>query len=536
MTATPTAHCPSPTAGRYDAIVIGAGSNGLVAAAALGKAGRRVLVVESAEELGGQRRVSDFAPGFRAPLSADTGWLPPTVARGLGLSTIAATPANVVASVVGDGTAGGLTLSSDATHAANAIRGLSSRDAKRWPSFVELLGKLSGFLEALYQLPPPDVDTALSLGELAPLVGLGRKFRALGRADMLELLRVLPMSLQDLLDDWFESPLLKAAVAAGGVRGIRQGPRSGGTSFVLLHHLVGAQNGARGWWRERPDAFVGAAAAVARANRVDFKTGATVARILVRDDAVIGVALANGDEHTAPVVVSTADPVRTLLGMVDPVWLDPEFMHAVGKIKLRGSTALVRFALDRLPDVRDLDDSNAALTGPVSLTPSLDALERAYDAAKYGHVSAEPHIEITVPTLRWPSLATPGKHVLIARAQYAPYRLRDGASWDDTRSCELGEVVTRAIGRIMPGFTDSITHREILTPRDLETNYGVTEGALTHGEMTLDQILFMRPVAGFGRYSMPVDGLYLAGSGAHPGPGVLGGAGWLAAKQILRKR
>lgn len=520
------------SSGRYDAIVIGAGSNGLVAAAALGKAGKRVLVVESAEETGGQRRVSDFAPGFRAPLGADTGWLPPTVARGLGLTSIAATPARVVASVVTSDS--GLTLSTDATRAAAAIRGHSSRDAERWPSFVELLGKLSGFLEAMYQLPAPDIDTALSLGELAPLVGLGRKFRSLGRADMVELLRVLPMSLQDLLDDWFESPLLKAAVASVGVRDIRQGPRSGGTSFVLLHQLVGSEGGARGWWHERPDAVVGATAAVARANRVDLRTGATVARILVRDDAVSGVALANGDELTAPIVVSTADPVRTMLGMVDPVWLDPEFLHALSNIKFRGCTSIVRFALDRLPDIRDLDDSVAALTGPVSLTATLDSLERAYDAAKYGNVSPEPHIEITAPTLRWPSLAPPGKHVLVARAQYAPYHLRDGATWDDTRSCELGETVTRAIARVMPGFNEAITHREILTPVDLEARYGVTGGALTHGEMTLDQILFMRPVPGWGRYAMPIDGLYLAGSGTHPGPGVLGGAGWLAAKRILR--
>lgn len=531
MTTTPTVHRPSSIA-QYDAIVIGAGSNGLVAAAALGKAGKRVLVVESAEELGGQRKVSDFAPGFRAPLSVDTGWVPPAVARGLGLTSIAKTAPSVVASVVGDGN--GLTISADRTRAVAAIREHSSRDAERWASFVELLGKLAGFLEAMYQLPPPDIDAALSLGELAPLVGLGRKFRALGRADMLELLRVLPMSLQDLLDDWFESPLVKAALANGGVRDIRQGPRSGGTSFVLLHNLVGAQGGARGWWRERPDAFVNAAAAVARANRVDLRVGASVAQILVRDDAVTGVALANGDELSAPVVVSTADPVRTLLGMVDPVWLDPEFLHTLGNIKLRGCTAVVRFALDRLPDIRDLDDSKAALTGTVSLSPSLDSLERAYDAAKYGHVSDTPHVEITVPTLRWPSLAPPGKHVLIARAQYAPYHLRDGAQWDDTRSCELGEAVTRAIGRVMPGFAEAITHREILTPRDLVSRYGVSEGALTHGEMTLDQILFMRPVPGWGRYAMPIDGLFLAGSGTHPGPGVLGGAGWLAAKRVLK--
>ena len=522
------------TAGSYDAIVIGAGSNGLVAAAALGKAGKSVVVVERAEEIGGQRRTSAFAPGYRAPLSADTGWVPPVVSRGLGIAPIEVATPRIAASVVGNGE--GLAISHDASRATADIQKLSAHDAARWPRFTERLGKLAGFLEALYQLPPPDIDTATSLGELAPLVGLGRKFRALGREDMLELLRVLPMSLQDLLDDWFEHPLVKAAVAAGGVRGIRQGPRSGGTSFVLLHHLVGGQGGVRGWWRDRPEAFVDAAAAAARAAKATLRTEASVARILVRDDAVTGVALENGDELAAPIVVSTADAGRTLLGMVDPVWLDPEFLHALGNIKYRGCSAFVRFALDRLPDIPTLDDAPVALTGMVSLTPSLDDLERAYDAAKYGHVSAEPHIEITVPTLRWPSLAPPGKHVLVARAQYAPYALRDGAAWDDTRSCELGETVTRAIGRIMPGFTEAIVNREILTPLDLESRYGVTEGALTHGELTLDQILFMRPVPGWGRYAMPIDGLYLAGSGTHPGPGVLGGAGWLAAKQILRKR
>jgi phytoene dehydrogenase-like protein len=520
----------------YDAIVIGAGSNGLVAAAALGKAGRRVLVVESHDEIGGLRRSSEFAPGFRVPLSVDTGWLPPTIVRGLALPSIDATTPAIVAAVAADGDT--LALSGEPARAADAIRGRSARDAERWVAFTDRLSKLVGFLEALYQLPPPDVDAAMSLGELAPLVSLGRKFRSLGRADMIELLRVLPMSIQDLLDDSFESPLIKAAVATAGIRDIRQGPRSGGTSFVLLHHLVGARAGsvgARPWWRAGPDAFIESVAAAARANRVDVRTGARVASILVREDAVTGVALDNGDELSAPIVVSTADPAHTLLGLVDPVWLDPEFLHAVRNIKLRGCTAFVRFALDHLPDIRGLDDSSAALAGSVSLTPSLDAMERAYDAAKYGEVSTAPHIEISVPTLRWPSLAPDGKHALVARAQYAPYHLRGGAPWDDTRSCALGETVTSAIDRVMPGFTDAVLHREILTPADLEARFGVTEGAMTHGELTLDQILFMRPVPGWGRYAMPIDGLYLAGAGAHPGPGVLGGAGWLAAKRILRE-
>lgn len=517
----------------YDAIVIGAGSNGLVAAAALGKAGRRVLVVEKDEEIGGQRRTSEFAPGFRAPLSVDTGWLPSTIARGLGVPSLEMSAPRVAVSVVGDGQA--LSLSVEPARAADAIRRHSPRDAERWAPFTERVGKLAGFLEALYQLPAPDIDASMSLGELAPLVGLGRKFRALGRADMVELLRVLPMSIQDLLDDSFESSLVKAALGAAGVRDIRQGPRSGGTSFVLLHQLVGAgPAGARAWWRDGPDAFVGAVANAARANTVEIRAGMPVAAIRVRDDAVAGVALDNGDEIDATIVVSTADPARTLLGLVDPVWLDPEFLHAVRNIKFRGSTALVRFALDHLPDVPGLDDAPAALAGTVSLTPSLDALERAYDAAKYGEVSREPHVEISVPTLRWPSLAPSGKHVLLARAQYAPYHLRGGAPWDDTRSCALGETVTRAIDRVMPGFADAVLHREILTPAELETRLGITEGALTHGELTLDQILFMRPVPGWGRYATPIDGLYLSGIGAHPGPGVLGGAGWLAAKRISR--
>jgi phytoene dehydrogenase-like protein len=272
---------------------------------------------------------------------------------------------------------------------------------------------------------------------------------------------------------------------------------------------------------------------LARSAGVTIRTGADVARILVRDDAVSGVALATGEELAAPVVISTADPVSTLLGMVDPVWLDPEFLLAVRNIKFRGCTALVRFALDRLPDLPGLDDAPIALAATTSLTTTLDSLERAYDAAKYGEVSANPHVEISVPTLRWPSLAPAGKHVLLARVQYAPRTLRDGAEWDDTRSCELGEAVTRAIGRVMPHFAKTILHREVITADDIETRFGLTDGAMTHGELMLDQILFMRPVPGWGRYAMPIDGLYIAGSGAHPGPGVLGGAGWLAAKQVI---
>jgi phytoene dehydrogenase-like protein len=339
-----------------------------------------------------------------------------------------------------------------------------------------------------------------------------------------------------VLDDELESDVLKAAIGAGGVRDIRQGPRSGGTAFVLLHYLTGAPHGSlrtRSWWRDGPDAFNVAVENVAKQSGVVVRNNARVARILVRDDVVKGVVLQDAEEIFAPVVVSTADPAQTLLGLVDPVWLDPDFIHAVQNIKFRGCTAVVQFAVDRLPNIPGLD-------GIVSLTPTLNALERAYDASKYGQTSAKPHIEITAPSLRWPSMAPAGKHVLVARVQYvheagARYEAQ-GASLAPRAPglASLGDTVAAAINDIAPGFANSLLHRSVLAPHDIEMQYGLTDGAVTHGELTLDQVMFMRPVAGSARYAMPISGLYLGGAGAHPGPGVLGGAGWLAAKQVLK--
>jgi phytoene dehydrogenase-like protein len=522
-----------------DAIVIGAGSNGLAAATTLGRGGKRVLLLDSGEAVGGLSRTTEFTPGFHAaPLGLDAGWLPRAVARGSGMGIgdlVDTEPAVGVTVATVDGEL--IALPCDPRQAAEQIRRLSPRDAERWPAFVARLRALAAFLEAIYQLPPPDLDVTPSFGELAPLLGLGRKFRALGREGMTELLRVMPMAVQDLADEWFEHDTLKAAVAAGGIQDIRQGPRSGGTSFVLLHHLVGAPAGsvrARGWWRDGPDAFTVTADALARRAGVRIRTNATVERISVKDDAVAGVVLTGGEEIAAPIVISTADPVRTLLGMIDPVWLDPELLHAVKQIKMRGCTAFVMYALDGMPDVSGLPDPTPALASMVSLTPTTDALERGYDAAKYGRVSEHLHVEFTVPSLRWPRLAPEGKHVLVARAQYAPYHLREGDTWNADRTSALADCVTVALARVMPQFGNRVLARSVLTPADLAARHGLTEGAVTHGELTLDQILFMRPVPGLGRYAMPVDGLYLGGSGAHPGPGILGGAGRLAARQALR--
>jgi phytoene dehydrogenase-like protein len=423
-------------------------------------------------------------------------------------------------------------LPTNTAQAANVIREHSSRDAGAWPAFTQRLVKLSGFLSALYQAPPPDIDVA-AFADLTALLGLGRKFRALGRADMTELLRVLPMSVQDFLEDEFETPWLRAAVGAGGVRDIRQGPRSGGTSFVLLHYLLGASLGsvrARPWWRDGPEAFVNAAETAARVAGATIRTNAPVAQITVLDDAVTGVVLANGEEIGVPVVLSTTDPASTLLG-VDPVWLDPDLIRAVQNVKFRACTAFVQFAVDRLPTTLPA----SALASVVSLSPDLDFIERAYDAAKYGLVSPEPHVEITSPSVRWPSLAPDGKHIITARVQCVPHSPKDGA-WTEARSRDLGDRVRARISRALPGFAESVLHQAVIAPSDIEARFGLTDGALTHGELTLDQILFMRPVSGLSRYSTPIDGLYLGGAGSHPGPGVVGGAGFLAARAALSLR
>jgi phytoene dehydrogenase-like protein len=524
------------TAGRFDVVVIGGGANGLTAAAVLGKAGLRVVLVEGAEALGGQGRVVEFAPGFRAaPLATDPGWLPPSVARALGLESLERFVGASLSVVVEPGT--WLTLSEIAWNTAVDLRKHSATDAAKWPTFTTRLRRLAGFLEKLYQRPALDIETR-SWADLPDLLSFGREFRALGRTDMIELLRTLPMSVWELLEDWFECEPLKAAVAAGGVVDHAQGPRSGGTGFILLHHLTGAPDGSvrgRVPWMGGPGAFTEAAAAAARRVGVTVRTGAAVTRILVRDDAVAGVVLEGGEEIAASRVLSTADPARTLLEWVDAAWLDPEFMHAVRNIRYRGCTAFVLYALDALPTIPGLVPE-AAFDGVLSLTPSLVALEKAADAAKYGTVSESPHVELTFPNRMWLGLSPAGQHVMVARVQYAPYRLRDGAAWDVARREVLADVVTRAVESVSPGFASRVLHRAAWSPQDLAERFGLREGAVSHGELGLDQILFMRPVPGWGRHTTPIAGLYLGGAGTHPGPGILGGPGWLAARRLLADR
>jgi phytoene dehydrogenase-like protein len=358
----------------------------------------------------------------------------------------------------------------------------------------------------------------------------------LGRKEMVGLVKIFTQSAADFLDEWFESPEVKVTLATDGVIGANGGPRSSGTAYILLHHCMGGVGGKRGLWgfvRGGMGAVTSAMADSARSKGATIRTSAPVERILVRGGHARGVVLQSGEEIAAPVVVSNLDPIVTFLRLLDEKELDPDFLAAIRRYRIEGTSLKMNLALSGLPDFRALPGT----PGPqhratMHICPSMDYVEHAWDDAKYGRPSERPLLEMTVPTMYDSSLAPPGKHIMGIFLQYAPYTLREG-NWDDLRE-PFSERVLELIEEYAPNIRSLIIDRQTLTPLDLERRFGLTGGNIFHGEMSLDQMFSMRPVAGWARYRTPIPGLYLCGSGAHPGGGVMGAPGYNAAREILK--
>jgi phytoene dehydrogenase-like protein len=531
----------------YDAIIIGGGHNGLVTAAYLARAGRKVLVLERRARVGGAAVTEELIPGFKFSSCADgMGGLSPTIAGDLnlaqhGLEYLPADPA--IFAPQPDGRA--LTIWRDINRTVQEIEPFSRQDAARYPDFIALIGKVSKLVGALMAMTPPHMPrpAATDMPELLKLFGPAR---GLSKKDIHDTLRILPMSISDLLDEWFESDALRGLIAARGITGITWGPRAAGTAYMLLYSCAGDGQpfSAAGMVKGGMGGLTQAMARAARHYGVEIRTEAEVAEIMVDNGQTNGVRLANGQVITAAAIISNADPRTTFMKLVDPAYLDPFFVKQVQNIKYRGSGARVHLALKGLPMFTALtppffplergriEGGVEYLRGYVRIAPSLNYLEKAFDAAKYGQFARQPYLDVTIPSLADSSLAPAGQHVMSIYMQYAPYHLREG-SWEECREA-LGEVVIDTLAQYAPNLKKSILHAKVLTPLDLETIYGLPEGNANHGEMTLDQFLYMRPVPGYAQYRAPIQGLYMCGAGTHPGGGVTGLPGYNAAREILK--
>jgi phytoene dehydrogenase-like protein len=520
-------------------IVVGAGVNGLVAAFYLAREGRAPLVVERASTVGGIASTGEILPGFRASMVAPlAGPLTPRVLAdtglaGHGLEWLESPVRVYLPSAEGRGIA----LFSDPEKCAAEISRVSPKDAERYREARAALEAMAAFFVRVLETTPPAVEN-LSGTELFRSARLGLALRRLGKKNMLRALRWLPMPVADLASEWFESEPLRAAVAARGIFAAKLGPRSPGTAARLLFQVapwgdpfapVVVPRGGMGALSE-------ALAKAARAAGAQIRTEVEVQRILVKDGRVAGVALAGGEEITGRTVISGADPVRTLVGLIDPAHLSTGVLQKIRHYRIDGSAALVHLALDGLPRFRGLDDGGSsaapmALAGRIQIGGSVDALERAFDDGKYGRLSSEPFLEVTIPTVLDPSLAPEGKHVLSAWVQFAPCALREG-NWTERRD-ELLQATLRSLENYAPGISSLVHGARVLTPADLEFSYALTGGHVFHGDLAMDQMYSMRPIFGCGCYRGPLPGLYFCGSGTHPGIGVTGASGLNAAREIL---
>jgi len=527
-------------AGARDVVILGAGHNGLVTAFYLAKAGLKPLVLERRPVVGGAAVTEEFYPGFRgSTLAHFTAGIRPEIAREMQLERHGVhmlQPDPRLFAPLPDGRA--LVLYGDAAKSAQEIAKFSQHDAENYPRLQRTLKRIAGVLDNLIRMAPPDIDHP-STGDLFHLLKTGREFRGMGREDMFRLLRWGPMAAADFVAEWFETEAVRAVIAARGIFGAAMGPWSMGSTMLLLLRTPADGNpaGPAAFPRGGMGALTQAMAAAATAAGAEIRAEADVAQVLVKDGRATGVVLASGEEIPAKVVVSNADPQRTLLKLVDPIHLEPDFVVKLQNYRCKGNMAKVNLALDGVPVFTALNGgagSAAALAGRIHIGPEIDYLERAFDASKYGEFSKQPHLDAAIPSLSDPALAPAGKHVMSICVQFAPYKLRNG-NWTSQRAA-LGDAVVKSLAAYAPNLLEIILHRQVITPADFEEHYGLTGGHIFHGELALDQLFTMRPLLNWARYRTPIGGLYLCGNGTHPGTGLTGQSGANAAWEILKDR
>jgi phytoene dehydrogenase-like protein len=518
----------------YDAIVIGGGHNGLVAAAYLARAGKRVVVLERRERVGGAAMSEQIFPGFTfSVFSYVVSLLRPEIIRDLDLPRhgLHVLPLESTLTPLPNGDY--LAQWNDHDQNRRELARHSSRDAEAYDEFGRLMHLMARAVQPILGMAPPD-PASLAPSDLAGLWRLGKYFRGLGPERFHTLHKLVTMSAADYLDEWFETPALKGTKSASGIIGTMLGPRSPGTAYVLLHHYMGELDGVfRAWgFAKGGNGSVSAAiASAALAAGAEIRTEAPVAQVIVRNGRAEGVALASGEEIRAGTVISNADPRRTFLELVGEKHLPADFVDGIRRFRFRGASAKVNLALGELPDFTCLPGRGAHHRGAISISPSVDYLERAYDEAKYGEFSRRPYMDIVIPSMIDPGMAPPGKHVMSIFAQYAPHDLKGG--WTDARREAFGDAVVDTLAEYAPNLKRAILHRQVVTPADIERIVGISEGNIFHGELSLQQMFFLRPVPEWAKYRTPIGGLWQCGSGTHPGGGVMGAPGRLAALAIL---
>jgi phytoene dehydrogenase-like protein len=520
----------------YDVIVIGGGHNGLVNAAYLAKAGKKVVVLERRHVLGGAAVTEEIIPGFLfSECSYVVSLLRPEIIRELDL------PRHGLEILPLDGTFSPMPSGdylwrvNDHAKSIRDIRRHSRLDAEAYDEFSKMMTPMCRFVKPMLSMVPPD-PTTLNPKDLKQLHFLLQRFRELSSDERYTLVQLMTLSSADFLDQWFETDVLKATMSASGIIGTFLGIRSPGTAYVLLHHYMGEIDGAfRSWGFSRggTGAISNAIADAAREAGVEIRTKAPVGKILVKNGRAAGVVLQSGEELSANVVSSSVDPHLTFEKFLEPNELPADFLEGVRRYKFRGSSGKVNLALDALPNFKCLPGPGAHLRGAVSISPSMEYMERAYDDAKYGYFSRKPYIDMVIPSLTDPSVAPPGKHVLSCFVQYAPYKLA-GGTWDDQKEA-FGDNVINTIAEYAPNIKSIIVGRQVLTPLDLEREFGLTQGNIFQGELSLEQLFFLRPVAGWAYYRTPIHNLYMCGSATHPGGGIMGANGRIASQVILKE-